>query len=53
MEGYAQGMEKIKSIKSTFRTSTGQKYGPQFIDLGLEIGEELYEVIHTEFSAYF
>ncbi|MGD8991757.1 MAG: hypothetical protein PVI00_09935 [Desulfobacterales bacterium] len=52
MEGYPRGMEKIKSIKSTFRTSTGQKYGPQFIDLGLAIGEELYEVIHTEFSAY-
>ena len=52
MEGYPQGMKKIKSIKSTFRTPTGQKYGPQFIDLGLAIGEELYEVIQTEFSAY-
>ncbi|MBT8331585.1 MAG: hypothetical protein KJP06_04580 [Deltaproteobacteria bacterium] len=52
MEGYPQGMEKIKSIKSTFRTSTGKKYGPQFIDLGLSIGEELYEVIQTEFSSY-
>ena len=52
MKGYPRGMEKIKSIKSTFRTSTGQKYGPQFIDLGLSIGEELYEVIQTEFSAY-
>jgi hypothetical protein len=52
MEGYPQGMEKIKSIKTTFRTPTGQKYGPQFIDLGLAIGEELYEVIQKEFSAY-
>lgn len=52
MKGYPQGMEKIKSIKSTFRTSTGQKYGPQFIDMGLAIGEELYNVIQTEFSAY-
>jgi hypothetical protein len=52
MEGYPQGMEKIKSIKTTFRTPTGQKYGPQFIDLGLAIGEELYEVIQTEFSSY-
>ena len=52
MEGYPQGMEKIESIKTTFRTPTGQKYGPQFIDLGLAIGEELYEVIRTEFSSY-
>ncbi len=52
MEGYPQGMEKIRSIKTTFRTTTGQKYGPQFIDLGLAIGEELYEVIQTEFSSY-
>jgi hypothetical protein len=52
MEGYPQGMAKIKSIKTTFRTPTGQKYGPQFIDLGLAIGEELYEVIQKEFSAY-
>ncbi|MGD2099206.1 MAG: hypothetical protein PVG35_16630 [Desulfobacterales bacterium] len=52
MEGYPQGMEKIKSIKSSFRTSTGQKYGPQFIDLGLAIGEELYEVIQKEFFSY-
>lgn len=52
MEGYPQGMEKIKSIKTTFRTATGRKYGPQFIDLGLAIGEELFEVIQAEFSAY-
>lgn len=52
MEGYPKGMGKIKSIKTTFRTPTGQKYGPQFIDLGLAIGEELFEVIQTEFSAY-
>jgi len=52
MDGYPQGMEKIESIKSTFRTATGKKYGPQFIDLGLSIGEELYNVIKTEFSAY-
>jgi hypothetical protein len=53
MDGYPRGMEKIESIKTTFRTATGQKYGPQFIDLGLSIGEELFGVIKTEFSAYF
>ena len=52
MAGYSQGMEKLATIKSTFRTPTGKKFGPQFIDLGLAIGEELYEVIKTEFSEY-
>ena len=52
IEGYPQGMKKLETIKKTFRTATGKKYGPQFIDLGLAIGEELYAVIKTEFSGY-
>jgi hypothetical protein len=52
MDGYPRWMEKLATIKKTFRTATGKKYGPQFIDLGLAIGEELYRVIKTEFSGY-
>jgi len=52
MKGYPKGMGKIAAIKSTFRTPAGKKFGPQFIDLGLGIGEELYEVIKTEFAEY-
>ena len=52
MKGYPKGMGKIAAIKSTFRTPTGKKFGPQFIDLGLAIGEELYEAIKTEFFKY-
>lgn len=52
MERYPKGMEGIAKIKSTFRTTTGKKYGPQFIDFGLAIGEELYEAIKREFSDY-
>jgi hypothetical protein len=52
MDRYPQGMEGIAKIRSTFRTPTGKKYGPQFIDLGMAIGEELYEVIKVEFSDY-
>jgi hypothetical protein len=52
IDGYPKGMEKLEKIKKTFRTATGKKYGPQFIDLGLAIGEELYNVIKTEFSSY-
>ena len=47
---YPEGMEKLAKIKHTFRTNTGKKYGPQFIDLGLAIGEELFDVIQTEFA---
>jgi hypothetical protein len=47
---YPQGMEGLEKIKTTFRTRTGKKYGPRFIDLGLAIGEKLYGVIQTEFS---
>jgi hypothetical protein len=49
VEFYPSGMEKLVNIKSTFRTRTGRQYGPQFIDLGLCIGEELLHVIQTEF----
>lgn len=47
---YPQGMEKLSGIKSTFRSATGKQYGPQFIDLGLAIGDELYDVIIRNFS---
>jgi hypothetical protein len=52
IDGYPLGMEKLKTIKTTFRTATGKIYGPQFIDLGLAIGEELFGVIKSEFSGY-
>ena len=47
---YPKGMERLSKIKSTFRTRTGKKYGPQFIDIGLAIGEELLKVINSEFA---
>jgi len=50
MELYPGGMEKIAKIKHTFRTGTGKKYGPQFIDIGLAIGEELFDFINIEFA---
>ncbi|MDP2646478.1 MAG: HD domain-containing protein [Desulfobacterales bacterium] len=48
--GYYEGMEGLKKIKFTFRTGTGKKYGPQFIDLGLAIGEKLYQDIKLKFG---
>jgi len=32
----------IKRIRNTFRTTTGKKYGPEFIDLGIQIGSAIY-----------
>ena len=49
---YPKGISFLEKIKDTFRTPTGRKYGPQFIDLGLCIGDDLYQYIQTEFSEY-
>ena len=52
MARYPKGMAGLERIKATFRSKTGKKYGPQFIDLGLAIGKQLHDVILTEFSEY-
>ncbi len=47
---FPKGMEGISKIKKTFRTETGKKYGPEFIDLGLEIGWKIYQFLEERFS---
>jgi hypothetical protein len=47
---FPQGMEGISWIKKTFRTETGKIYGPEFIELGLRIGEKIYEFLQDRFS---
>ena len=47
---YPKGMAALARIKTTFRTATGIEYGPQFIDLGLAIGEDLYQTILKDFA---
>lgn len=42
---YPDGMTILEQIKSTFRTDTGKKYGPDFIDLGIEAGNRLFKII--------
>lgn len=49
VDHYPRGMALLKKIRDTFRSRTGRRYGPQFIDMGLAIGEELYNVILAEF----
>ncbi len=45
VEYYPKAIEFLEKIKKTFRTPTGQKYGPQFIDIGIAIGEDLLAYI--------
>jgi hypothetical protein len=47
---FPKGMEGIAEIKKTFRTETGKVYGPEFIDLGLKIGEKIYLFLEERFS---
>lgn len=39
---FREKMEVISRIRNTFRTNTGKRYGPEFIDMGIEIGNEIY-----------
>lgn len=40
---FQEKLEGIRRIKHTFRTETGKKYGPEFINLGIKIGNEIYK----------
>ena len=46
---FPKKMEGISWIKETFRTETGKTYGPEFIDLGLKIGEKIYHLLQDRF----
>ena len=39
---FLEKMEGIRRIKQTFRTDAGRRYGPEFIDFGIEIGNEIF-----------
>jgi hypothetical protein len=47
---FPEGMEGISRIKETFRTETGKIYGPEFIELGLKIGDKVYRFLQERFS---
>jgi hypothetical protein len=40
---FKEKMIGIERIKETFRTATGKRYGPEFIDQGVTIGNAIYE----------
>lgn len=39
---FPKGMQALLRIRETFRTPTGRDYGPDFIDLGMEVGRRFY-----------
>jgi hypothetical protein len=51
VDRFPRGLEAIRKIKGTFRTDTGRKYGPEFIDLGLEIGDRIYNYLLSYHSS--
>lgn len=46
---FPKGMEGVEKISTTFRSETGKQYGPEFIEIGLAIGQELHEELLTRF----
>ena len=47
---YPKSVEGIAKIKSTFRTATGKKYGPQFVDLGIDMGKVIYQYLKDTYA---
>ena len=46
---FPKGMGGVEKIAGTFRSATGKRYGPEFIDIGIEIGHKLYEELMKRF----
>lgn len=50
IQRFPKGLQGIARIKDTFRSPTGKIYGPEFIDIGLQIGEKIYIYLKEHFS---
>lgn len=50
IKNFPHGIDVIKSISNTFRTPTGQIYGPEFIDVGIKIGNYIYSKLVTSWE---
>ena len=44
------GVSGIQRIKETFRTTLGRQYGPEFIDLGVQIGKEIFQYLQRHLN---
>lgn len=45
LKKFPTGLEKMAQIRETFRTDTGKRYGPDFIDIGMVAGRQLFKEI--------
>ena len=50
IERFPSGMNVLANIRQTFRTPTGKRYGPEFIDMGIDIGNELFHILKRDFQ---
>ena len=46
---FPKGMKGVKKVASTFRSQTGKEFGPEFIEIGLEIGHRLHDELMKQF----
>ncbi len=46
---FPKGVDGVKKIAGTFRSETGRRYGPEFIEIGLAIGNKLYDELMKRF----
>ena len=51
IQKYPEAMQRLAGIRDTFRTATGKKYGPEFINQGLEIGRRLMTYIENDVAS--
>lgn len=42
---FPEGIERIRSVANTFRTEVGRTFGPEFIEMGLHLGNRLYTAL--------
>jgi len=42
---FPKGVEMIGRIANTFRTVTGRRFGPEFIDIGLTLGRQVFQLL--------
>ncbi len=48
LKGFQPGINVIERIRTSFRSRTGKEYGPDFIELGMSIGVEIYQELCVE-----
>ena len=41
----------MERVRDTFRSDTGRQYGPDFIEIGIDIGREIYRYLLKHYGA--